>query len=241
MSNLKGDERLWMQITICPSDYSEGNMWKEEGDKVVEKIMGRQAEKKKGFSDEILIWVRNLFQAPVAPPVWDGLEKSATPAMIKFLNPAEQEIVKAIDGKTSKLGFETNFRFMYIDKREIFTTANVAAFMGTIRQFNTQNLNTIRPSSTKTLVTGWKSKFIPYYQHYMEFAKKKSLWFSYKQRRCGNRLINYSRNYGEKMMTMNIEELATLYHFPITSVLSPKLRRLETKKSGPPPSLPIGD
>ena len=38
---------------------------------------------------------------------------------------------------------------------------------------------------------------------------------------------------------MNTEELATVFHFPIISVESPLLRRLDTRKGEPPANLPI--
>jgi septum formation inhibitor-activating ATPase MinD len=38
---------------------------------------------------------------------------------------------------------------------------------------------------------------------------------------------------------LNIEELATIYHFPMTAVVAPRLERIESKKGGPPMGLPI--
>jgi hypothetical protein len=37
------------------------------------------------------------------------------------------------------------------------------------------------------------------------------------------------------------EELATMYHFPlrITGMVTPTLEKVESKKAGPPPNLPI--
>jgi hypothetical protein len=40
---------------------------------------------------------------------------------------------------------------------------------------------------------------------------------------------------------MSSEELATMYHFPLrtTGMLSPSLSKIESKKAGPPPNLPV--
>jgi hypothetical protein len=43
------------------------------------------------------------------------------------------------------------------------------------------------------------------------------------------------------MSTVNTEELASLFHFPlkITGLVTPTVSRIESKKGGPPPNLPI--
>ena len=40
---------------------------------------------------------------------------------------------------------------------------------------------------------------------------------------------------------LSTEELATIFHFPIriTGMVSPTLEKIESKKAGPPPNLPI--
>jgi len=40
----------------------------------------------------------------------------------------------------------------------------------------------------------------------------------------------------------NSEELATMFHFPlrVSGMLAPTLEKVESKKAGPPPNLPVG-
>jgi hypothetical protein len=40
---------------------------------------------------------------------------------------------------------------------------------------------------------------------------------------------------------LNTEELATIFHFPIkvTGLVAPTMTRVESKKGGPPPNLPM--
>lgn len=38
---------------------------------------------------------------------------------------------------------------------------------------------------------------------------------------------------------MNSEELATMYHLPDMSAMSPAIGRIEAKKGGPPLNLPV--
>ena len=43
------------------------------------------------------------------------------------------------------------------------------------------------------------------------------------------------------MALLNTEEMATLWHFPIkiTGLVAPTMSRVESKKGGPPPNLPM--
>jgi hypothetical protein len=145
--------------------------------------------------------------------------------MWQFMTEGEKEVIKAIEQKISKLGFETNIRFIYIDRRDSFTRANVSAITGAFRQFNTQNLNGFRPDiSTLPKIT---SRFA-FFKALREEMRKRALFSNYR-----SRIMN------PKVSVLNIEELATIYHPPIVAVAAPMLRRIESRKGEPPPTLPI--
>ena len=42
---------------------------------------------------------------------------------------------------------------------------------------------------------------------------------------------------------MSSEELATMYHFPlrVSGMVSPTMGKIESKKAGPPPNLPVDE
>ncbi|MCX6702797.1 MAG: hypothetical protein NTW60_02940, partial [Candidatus Wolfebacteria bacterium] len=163
MSGLKGEEKIWYQIVISPTTNDDriNNDWKGKGEKFIEKLMsGKKEVKAQGWADGLIEFGRNLFFAPVAEPVW-AQGKTEEKPMIKFLSQAEQDIIKAVDNKISKLGFETQFRFIYLDRAETFSSANATAVMGSVRQFNTQNLNFFRPGKEKTIPSGWSMRLIP--------------------------------------------------------------------------------
>lgn len=236
MSNLNEDETIWLQIIVSPTGEQTGNDWQKEGLEKIEEIAGRKSSKaKEGFISSLWDWAKNLFWAPMKEPVWPE-SKEEVSAVLRFLHPAEQEVVKAISSKIAKPGFETIIRFVYIDKRTSFTTANFVAVIGAFSQFRTQNLNAFKPcKKTITLKTGWLAKFFPKYKQLVEFSRKRKIFDGYILRRFGR----YNKTRMEKYPVLNTEELATIYHFPTTTVEAPKLRRLEAKKAGPPAGLPI--
>lgn len=66
--------------------------------------------------------------------------------------------------------------------------------------------------------------------------------------RLRSRQIKLLRSYKSRSMwlgggffVLNIEELATLYHFPTKSVKAPLLKRTEAKRAEPPFGIPITD
>jgi hypothetical protein len=66
------------------------------------------------------------------------------------------------------------------------------------------------------------------------FAKTRK---AYKQRVLMKMLR--SRVFFEKGFILNIEELATLFHFPTVAVQAPMTPYVELKKGGPPVDLPL--
>jgi hypothetical protein len=222
MSKLKSDERIWIQILI---KYT-GDDWKKEADKLVAKLAGKKSKAEMGLFDWILQFLRNLIKAPVVYPEWEGgaEEKEGPASQMSSLTPGEKDIIKAIEEKVSKLGFETVVRCVYIDRRDAFSRLNVSSIMGGINQFSTQNLNAFK---------GFKPTSIsakPPFKSQKEFLKKRMLYLNYRMR-----MFN-----GQIKAVLNTEELATIYHFPIMGVAAPFLRRIEAKKGEPPINLPIG-
>jgi len=224
MSKLKGDQKVWLQILIKYTD----DKWKEAGDEIVNKLAGKKGAKKEmGFGEFASQFAVNLVKAPVVLPEWDfgGDDKDAGTSKVSHLTQGEKDIIEAIQDKTSKLGFESFIRFLYIDRRETFNRQNINSIMGALQQFSTQNLNALKiykPSSC--------SGSHPF-KAQKEFLKKRLLYLAYRLRIF---------NPGIKSI-LNTEELATLYHFPIMTVEAPFLRRIEAKKGEPPINLPISE
>lgn len=220
MSKLKEDEALWIQIFIRPT----GDDWKKKGEVLRDALVGRKKPgSPPGFFEKIWLFLKNLIIAPIEHPVWpEDQKKEEQQSRMLLLTPGEKDVIEALENKISRLGFQTNIRFIYIDKRESFTRSNVAATMSTFQQFNTQNLNSLRPNiDTLTIARG--------------IFKKRKLW--YRKRRLYD---SYQKlMWPRKKSILNIEELATLYHFPSIVVESPLLRRVAAKKGEPPAGLPI--
>ncbi len=222
MSKLKDEEALWIQIFVRPT----GTEWKKTAEVIRDKLIGRSKPAEPlGFFGHIGHFIRNLILAPAEYPIWPEDKKQEERSRMLLLSPGERDVVEAIDTKISKLGFDVNIRFIYIDRRDSFTRLNVAATMSTFNQFNTLNLNAFRPNlKTMTIIRG----NIKWFKKSRLWARKRLMYDNFMKMR-----------WPKRRSILNIEELATIYHFPTVVVEAPLLRRLGAKKGEPPAGLPV--
>ncbi len=231
MSRLKEGEAIWLQYLVKPIPSDE---LKKEGEAIRDKMMQRKKEEKVAFLGSLFgglgEFIFNLINAFRKVPEWSSAAPKKEEGM-KMIHhsPGEKNILEGVENKISKLCFEAAIRFIYIDRQDSFTPANVAAINGAFRQFSTQDMNSFRPiGDTLTFVT---SKIL---------ATKR--WFRQQRLYIIKRLIYVlyrMRWFPPKASILNTEELATVFHFPIVTVESPLLRRLETRKGEPPMNIPF--
>lgn len=116
LGSLKQGEQVWLQILIMATKKK----WKDEGKKIIEKIMKRDQKPKEG-------------------------EKPAPFA----LSPGERSVVEAIEKDISKLGFDVGIRGIYLARKDMFNPVNVASLVGLMKQYNALNLNGFKPIKSR--------------------------------------------------------------------------------------------
>lgn len=224
MSRLKDDEQIWIQVMARPI----GDEWKKAAEVIIAKMTGREEKKSAGYEfPGFGVTLGELVRSPFEHPALEANRKEERGEKQNFrilmLTPGQREVVEGIEKKIAKLGFETTIRVLYFDKRNAFSRDNVASIMGYFRQFNTQNMNLFRPDKlTMTaavhglfvqLRLNWRKRLI--FEHYRDLV------------------FNHHKS------ILNIEELATVYHFPIMGVGTTSLEKVESKKGGPPQQIPL--
>ncbi|HRU33648.1 MAG TPA: hypothetical protein P5345_01215, partial [Candidatus Paceibacterota bacterium] len=178
----------------------------------------------RSYWDYVVEFLYNLVKAPFKPPEWSEDKGSeGSPGLMQHLTPGEREVVQAIQNKISKLLFDTTIRFVYIDRQNAFTRLNITSTMGFFRQFNTLSLNGFKPYKPSVTKGTWPFK------KQKEFWKKTVIYKNYLKRKFNS----------DCKMVLSTEELATIFHFPVTVVEAPVVRRIEAKKGEPPINLPI--
>jgi hypothetical protein len=142
------------------------------------------------------------------------------------LKPSEKKKIESIQSKISKLGFEAKNRFVYIARKEVMNKPKVVnGFVGYMKQFVDTDLNNLKPDMGKTATNA------------IYFFKESRI--SSKQTRIVSAYKGRSSTRGRQMKIFSIEELATLWHFPVESyVRAPLIQKAPGRKAVPPMSLP---
>lgn len=231
MSSLKEGEQLWFQILLRPIMGGEmgSPKWQEEIRRESDKMMGK--EEKKGQKKKAIFGVLGEFIGEMggtlfgSTPVPVEKPQRLDPLLWK-LSPGEQDKLKAMELKGTKLGFQANARFIYLGKNEVFSKAKgVAGMFGALKQFAGYNSIAKPDKVTKTKVTFFMVNRRTY------FRKKRILRFYAKRL--------FPRHH--KPYILNVEEVATMYHFPGRMITpAPFVPRIYSKKGEPPATLPTG-
>ncbi|MEI6420552.1 MAG: hypothetical protein WCO30_02860, partial [bacterium] len=128
MSKLGPGEHYWVQFTTVPvGDYDEPD-WRDEGQKIINKIAGR-AEKKETTTMKMLA---HTFGELIGGPKKEGDSYSWIPLEVDeetdelrvSLTPGERETITEIENKIKRPVFRTNIRGVYVAKRDAWKAPN---------------------------------------------------------------------------------------------------------------------
>ena len=229
-------EQFWLQFTTMPI---EDPSLKEEGEKIILKLAKRpEKAPKKTFFGEFFEIIYHMVVGPVKEGEGDKAKykfvtevKSETGEREMVLTPGEREIITEVENKLKKPVYRTSIRALYLAKLENWKAAHKTLARAYFGHFQTNNLNYIRfARETRAKV------------HYI-FRKRRV--FLRNRRLFRNYVLRFPPMFPERKSAcalLSIEELATLFHFPIkiTGMVLPTMSRVESKKAGPPPNLPMG-
>jgi hypothetical protein len=224
-SSLGLGEQLWLQMILVPIGFD----WIKESEKEAAKVIGRKPAYKKDMVDK---FVEAMGEASeFVYPLWGDIEdkpkkEERQPSMME-LTPKQKKQIEAIEDKASKLAFEVKIRAVYIAKKEVLDKSKVASGMvGYMKQFIALDLNNLMPDVKGTLT---RTNY---------FAKSKRLII--KKNNIVRNYVNRDDFAGTRKSILNIEELATLWHFPIdASVRAPLIQKAPGRKADAPSSLPM--
>ncbi len=144
------------------------------------------------------------------------------------LSPGEEETVEAVERSLSKLGLDTGIRTIYLAKKDRYNALNQVGIMNSFKQYSSLNLNGFKTA----LRTGFEYKWQDPWGKRVEKMKRK-VFDAYVRRSW------FYPPHVRKPFVLNVEELATIYHFPGEVARTPTLERVESKRGEPPSNLPL--
>lgn len=230
-SSLRKGEQLWFQIIITPLGFD----WMGMAEKEIKKILKEEVVSKKNIADLIIDGVIGLLQgaSELIYSMWSDTgekkkdEKKDEALKMMNLKPKEKKQIEYLQKKVSKIAYKAKMRFIYFSRKEVMVRPKVVnGFMGYMKQFADLDLNNIKPDTDHTMT---------------------STSYFFKSSRLNDRKMKIIRAYkgrsssrGRTPNILNVEELATLWHFPVESVVkAPLIQKSLGKKSEPPMYLPL--
>jgi hypothetical protein len=236
-NKMEPHEFFAMQIIAQPLADPE---WKPYADQLVNFLMGLTPKETGpgGFIGQFMATLAMLNPLRIIDIILGGAEATKEEAVVERnymkLTDTEKERISAVERKASKPGYLCKIRFLYMAPKDKFDGAKKSVVIGAVRTWGNAQTNGFKPDTKKT----WTS--IDYrlsptleapYINWEVAHRKKMVIEGYKTR------YTYI---GLDPFILNVEELATLFHLPLTNVNpSPPVERVEMKKAAAPLDLPV--
>ena len=233
MSRISPDEQMWIQWVLQQDDLG----WREEGYRLVNKMVGKKGGSKSGALDIPRQVGKGVWEATTATllglnPETEKRVKDEPPSLMLHLTPGERDVVTQMQMKMAKVAFKAKGRYMYWGKttpgpdgvKPFNKARGVNGVLGWLRQFAISDSNLFIISKlTKTGDIIW-------FKNYRLLDRKRRNLYNYRNRSAWR---------GRQYIFLNVEELATIFHFPTIDVKAAQVQKTETKRSGAPTRLPV--
>ncbi|MBY0376699.1 hypothetical protein K2P96_01875 [Patescibacteria group bacterium] len=234
-ASLKKGEQMWFQVVITPSKQTwktpgtwfGKHDWVEEARMEIAKLLGPYTSYKDDKISKARIEVR-------------------TPDIYK-------NAVTRMSAKTAKLGFDAGVRVMYVAKKEVWDMSSRRNLRMILRQYGAPVSNSFnRINSTQADAYGGLFTSTP--EIVMKIADR--MLNEFRERSFFHHPLRHTLlAHGmplfwpispfifpgykhQHIIVLNVEEIATLWHFPGQMLKVPTLERIESKEASPPTNLP---
>ncbi|MBX4209417.1 hypothetical protein KW799_01860 [Candidatus Parcubacteria bacterium] len=148
------------------------------------------------------------------------------------LTEGQKEIMKAIERSITKYGLDVGIRGINVIPKGR-GGLSVGIIKGSFRPFGSNNLNGIAPMAAE-FPYPWQDRSGKKLAHW-----KLTLFKMYRERSYFHPPYTVTDIPRQKIMILNTEELATIYHFPGGTVKTPSLKRIPSKRADAPSNLPV--
>ncbi|MDD5172537.1 MAG: hypothetical protein PHG59_00060 [Patescibacteria group bacterium] len=247
LGKLLDGEQVWIQFIIRPV----GSDLKKEGEILVKKMMGEKLGTSENLIEKILKMPVKIIQAGV-DIISEGLgllysgEEGKKEEQKMNLSGGERRVIESVQNKISKIAFDTRIRVIYLAKKEIFSQdRGIVGILSAFNAINTLDMNGIEPEAKSSVSSQRIYKADAQKTAIIKAYKKRSRYWKIEPKGLkrilitAGKFLTLSFDGKKKKNILNTEELATLYHFPVTLIKPPLIKKTGSKKGEPPFSLPV--
>ncbi len=215
MGSLGPKEQLWVQFVVRihkGEKYGEDQKrtWKDEAKDVLKELKEEDA-------------VTNEYVDA------NGVKKTS----VSYPNPtrAMASRIEAVEKNTGKQAYDVGIRGIYCAPKDSAYGTMGGILVNLFKPYNSEQFNSLMPSNGR-----WSNHFNDYpwedkHGHHLAHANHSVLEF-YRMRAF------FHPPYVGAYNVMSVEELATMYHVPSSSVTTPSLPRIQSTTSEAPSNLP---
>lgn len=234
--SLQKGEQMWMQIIVTPSKktWHTHGTWFHQHDWVEESMV--QLKK-------MLLPYTGVRELADQPGKFS--REIRAPGFL-------DATVKAMSVKTTKVGFDTGIRVFYTAPKENFNIQNRRNLRLVFRQYAKPDCNQLmRCNSTQADAFGGvftispKTVMVLANRMLKDFRERNFFHSAMREHVFNTRTIPwplsslfYPVSFHQHTFVLNVEEIATMWHFPGQILKVPTLERIESKEASPPTNLP---
>ena len=216
---------------------SEDSYFLEGAQKIINKITKRPEKKEPTLWDDLSYVFHQLVMGPEREGSGDGAKYSWLPISKEesgdremVLTPGERDVLTEVENKIRKPVFKTIIRGVYSAKRENWKTPHKVIGKAYLAHFGAQNMNFFGADNLT------RPKVHNFMRNRRTFLRTRKMF-----RMAVLRFPPMFPNREAVSSIYSTEELATIFHFPlrVSGMVGPTMEKVDSKKAGPPPNLPI--
>lgn len=230
LAKMRAGEHFWIQFLVQPSS----NDWQKKSVDYVRKVYGDEDKPKQsaflGTLNSTISWPAGLLEHATGIDLSTLLgtnvaAKEDDPWKAFKITLPQKDEAEAILTKATKVGHGVKVRVLYVAQKNAFVKVERTAIVkGVFSAYSHLNFNKF-------------TLYIP------QVPKDDYFWmrwvYTKKQHRLMSAYQNRSWGVGATPVFLNVEELATLWHFPTITMKAPLVKKSESKRAEPPTGLPI--
>lgn len=237
-NEIENNEWLIIQLLAVPTTANNnkiGKKWIKRAEETKNKLIGKEETKENPLTEEIVEFIKNLLSSPWVEITWKNKEEQKKKEFsLQQLTPGEKNVLEKIENKMAKLGYWCNIRVVYIAPQDIIEQRKKiieTLIKSLFKNFDSEDSNgfVVNELTYRRIIPPNLSllSFIAKSLEYNDIIKYRKITLpSYMKKQFAELKL-------DEGFILNTEELASIFHPPLTSVEAIGFKKIQTKHIPP--------